>query len=581
MFVFRPNDSHVQTGFFDTDKQLPERIRQRLEQSWAGTFYREVFSRIDESRFAKLYADEPSRPNTPVNVQVGLEILKAGFGWSDEEMYDAFQFNLQVRHALGLRRVGEGDFELRTTYNFRHRLSEHMQKTGENLLDEVFVQVTDEQLAALRLKTGHQRMDSVQVASNIRQMSRLYLLVEVVQRVWRMLSEADQAYYAEVFEPYRQGTAGQYCYRVKGDEVASHLAAIGHLMRQLVEELEAHYADEPVYEMLRRVFGEHFALVAGEATGTDARPVRVKAGEELSASSLQSPDDREATYREKGGQGYRGYVANLAETCDPENEVQLITQVQVASNTTDDEQMAVDGVPDLKARTDLETLWTDGGYNGPDAELAFREHQVEHIPTNVRGGRASPDRLGLEVFCWETDEAGKPLAVSCPGGQRAEVRAGRKVSRFLADFDQTICETCPFCDQCPTRSLKRRPARVLRLRARQVQVAQLRQRAAQARGRGNNWRAAIESTVRSVTHPFGGQAGKLPVRGHIRITQVLICSALMVNLRRIWRHEQELVQQKSQEVLSLLSHGRLRLRSLFHTQLVRGCLNFAFVLAKA
>ena len=52
-------------------------------------------------------------------------------------------------------------------------------------------------------------------------------------------------------------------------------------------------------------------------------------------------------------------------------------------------------------------------------------------------------------------------------------------------------------------------------------------------GTGNNWRAAIESTVRSVTHPFVGQAGKLPVRGQIRVSQVLICSAPMVNLRRI------------------------------------------------
>jgi hypothetical protein len=579
--MFRANDLHLQGAFFDSIRQLPERTRQRLERSWAGTFYREIFCRIDESRFARLFSHEPSRPNTPVNVQIGLEILKAGFGWSDEEMYDAFQFNLQVRYAVGQRRVGEGDYELRTTYNFRRRLSEHMQETGENLLDEVFVQVTDEQLAALQLKTGHQRMDSVQVASNIRQMSRLHLLVEVVQRVWRMLSEADQAHYAELFEPYRQGTAGQYCYRVKGDEVPARLEAIGHLMRQLVEELEAHYADEAVYQMLQRVLGEHFCLVAGEETGTEAKRVRVKAGEELSASSLQSPDDWEATYREKGGQGYRGYVANLAETCDPENEIQLITQVQVAPNTTDDEQMAVDGVPDLKARTDLEALWTDGGYNGPNAELAFREHQIEHIPTNVRGGRASPDRLGLEVFCWETDEAGKPLSVTCPGGQWGEVRAGRKAGRFLVDFDQTVCETCPLRDQCPTHSLKRRSARVLRLSARQVQVARLRQRAARVRGRGNNWRAAVESTVRSVTHPFGGQAGKLPARGQTRVTQVLICSALMVNLRRIWRHEQKLAEQKSEEVLSLLSRGWFRLRSLLHSQLVRRFFNSALVLAKA
>ena len=89
MFVFRPNGEHLQTGFFDTVEQLPERIGQRLEQSWAGTFYREIFCRIDESRFAKLYAEEPSRPNTPVNVVVGLDILKAGFDVVHQEaVYD-------------------------------------------------------------------------------------------------------------------------------------------------------------------------------------------------------------------------------------------------------------------------------------------------------------------------------------------------------------------------------------------------------------------------------------------------------------------------------------------------------------
>jgi hypothetical protein len=114
-----------------------------------------------------------------------------------------------------------------------------------------------------------------------------------------------------------------------------------------------------------------------------------------------------------------------------------------------------------------------------------------------------------------------------------------------------------------------------------VQVAQLRQRAAQTRGSGNNLRAAIESTVRSVTHPFGGQTGKLPVRGQVRITQVLICSGLMVNLRRIWRHELQLVQQKGQEVVSLLSNCWLRLRSWFHNQYACPLSNLGLALAKA
>jgi hypothetical protein len=562
--MFREHDKHLQFGLFDTVQQLPEKVRRRLEASWAGTFYREVFCRIDESPFAVLFSDEPSRPNSPINILVGAEILKSGFGWSDEELYDEIQFNLQVRYALGLRDMGSVPFELRTLYNHRQRVSRHMQETGQNLLEGVFVQVTDQQLAALELKTGHQRMDSVLVSSNMRQMTRLQLVVEVVQRVWRMLVEGDQACYAEVFQPYCQGTAGQYCYRVKGNEVAAHLEALGQLMWCLVQGLQARYGDQPAYQVLERVLAEHFALMAGEGEGSHPEHIRVKMGEELSAHSLQSPDDWEATYREKGGQGHRGYVANLTETCDPENKVQLITQVQVAPNSTDDEQMAVDGLGELKARTDLKALWTDGGYNGPALEAVLRQYRIEHRPTHVRGGRSGPDRLGLEAFSWERDGAGVPLAVSCPRGQRVEVKAGRRAGRFLAEFDQTRCESCLLADQCPTRPLKRRPVRELRVRDRQVQVAQLRQRAAQTRGTGNNWRAAVESTVRSVTHPFGGHTGKLPVRGHIRITQMLVCSALMVNLRRIWRYEQHLTKHRSQQSLSLLHRCWLHLRHHVH-----------------
>ena len=199
-----------------------------------------------------------------------------------------------------------------------------MQETCENLLEGVFIQVTDEQLGSLELKTGHQRMDSVLVSRNIRKISRLHLLVEVVQHVWRMLTEATQVHCTVVFGPYRQGTA--YCHRVKADGVAERLEAIGQLMYGLVQELETRYVEERTHRVLQRIFDECFALVAGEEAGHEQ--VREKSGEELSASSLQSPDDWEATYREKRGQGHRGYVANLTETCDPENEVQLVTQVQ-------------------------------------------------------------------------------------------------------------------------------------------------------------------------------------------------------------------------------------------------------------
>ena len=64
-----------------------------------------------------------------------------------------------------------------------------MQETGINLIEKAFEQVTDQQIKAYKLKTGKQRtpalaagasVDSTQIASNIREMSRLQLLVEVL-----------------------------------------------------------------------------------------------------------------------------------------------------------------------------------------------------------------------------------------------------------------------------------------------------------------------------------------------------------------------------------------------------------------
>ncbi len=46
--MFRRNDQHLQMPLFSSIDSLAEKQQERLEASWAGTFYREVFMRIDE-----------------------------------------------------------------------------------------------------------------------------------------------------------------------------------------------------------------------------------------------------------------------------------------------------------------------------------------------------------------------------------------------------------------------------------------------------------------------------------------------------------------------------------------------------
>jgi hypothetical protein len=525
--MFKKNKKHLQPALISSVQQLPGNQRSRLEQSWAGVFYREVFCRLREEPFAVLYSELPSRPNVPVNVLVGLEFLKAGMGWSDEELYDAFLYNIQVRYALGFDELGEGEFDLRTLYYFRQRLSQHMQNSGLNLLDQAFEQITDEQISTFELKTGKQRMDSTQVSSNIRQQGRLQLLVEILQRVQRMLSEADQQKYGEVLAPYLKGHPGHYIYRLKKEEIPEHILQAGRVMQGMLRELRSSYASEAGFQVLERVFGEHFRVLE---EGVQAKP-----NGELGACSLQSPDDWEATIRECGHGLRQGYVANIAETCDEHNPFQVITKVQLAPNSTDDTKLLLEALPKLVQRTELEMLHTDGGFGGPTVDELLAEHHVGLIQTGIRGMHLSQERVHFSDFQFQLDEAGQPVQLTCPCGQDALVERGSQKKGFVGRFALSACESCPFrtARQCPVRFRKRKGFYGIYFMPAKMKVTLRRQQNQAFRKTKRNPRAAVEATIRAIKHPF--RQGKLPVRGRFRMFSMMIGSAAMNNVRQIQR----------------------------------------------
>ena len=504
--MFKPNTKHLQPAIITAASELPEKQQKRLKASWADTFYQELFCRLDEEPFSVLYSEKASRPNVPVNVLVGLEALKAGFGWSDQELYERFCYDLQVRYALGYDRLGDGDFEIRTLYYFRERLSQYNAEHGINLLEKAFEQVTDTQLTALKVRTGMQRMDSTQIASNIVSASRLQLLIEGVQRVERILSASDKRRLADLFEPYTRDSSGHYTYRVKGKEaVQEHLERLGKAIYALLQELSDDYADESAYQVLARLFSDNFNLIEND--------VKAKENTEITSDCLQSVDDLEASYRTKAQKHYKGYVANITETCDPENDVQLVTKVQVAPNNVDDTQLLDEALPELKERTELEMLYTDGGYGSPETDDVLRENDVEQIQTAIRGRKPSDEKLHLSLqegshsdFEIKQTEEGKPTQITCPQGQTVTVRGSNQRKSFVAHFAQETCRTCPFSEACPARPGKRDPGHRLRFTQAEANVAQRRRRSQIHQEEGRNLRAAVAQHSSSGSHGSAGQA---------------------------------------------------------------------------
>lgn len=552
--MFRKNERHRQQSFLTGVEWMPEKLRKGISDSWAGAFREQVFCRIDEELFVDLYSEEISRPNTPVNVLVSAEILKSGFGWSDEEVHEEVCYNLLVRHALGLADLRAEIFTLRTLYNFRRRVREYAETSGVNLMQRVFEQVTDRQLEALALRTGWQRMDSTQVLSNLAQWSRMELLVGVLQTAYRQLPEAEQVSWQERLGAYLRGRPHQVCHRIPAKEQTQHMEKLGMLMSEMATELAAIDPAHDGLSLLRRVLEEQF--VQSPAGAPTLRPAK-----EVSAESLQSPHDPDATYRVKGGKAYRGgYVVNASETADPENPVQLITAVQVEPNHTDDAQLLKQSLEEQTQREiAVERVTTDGGYTGPTGEQACADHGVELRATRMRGGKSAADHWGWECYTWEMAEDGTPVRVTCPQGVTAEVRPGRSPQRFVVHFAGASCAACPFYQsQCRVRP-RCRTGPGFSIARRAIEVACQRQR---LRPEDAGVRAVVEATIREIKHPFRG--GKLPVRGLIRARMVIYGSALMANLRRI--HRQFTVKRDISQPQTPVSNPSLpfvRLRTSF------------------
>ena len=117
-----------ETSQFDLFSQVEQFLREREQDklndpnAWQSVFLDQVTQRIPEERFAGLFDDVTGRPNAPIRILVAMLILKEGFGWSDETLYEAAHFNLLVRRALGLVNLTDEVPVESTYYLFKQRL---------------------------------------------------------------------------------------------------------------------------------------------------------------------------------------------------------------------------------------------------------------------------------------------------------------------------------------------------------------------------------------------------------------------------------------------------------------------------
>ena len=514
--MFKENIDHLQPTFFDMGSHLSETRKKRLEESEENTFYNMVFCRINEKDFQHLYSDNGSRPNAPVNRMVSAVILKEKKGWTIKEMKDQVDFNLKTRRAIGMNDFKEESFCEATYFNFCNKLLAYYVETGENLLEQVFDGLTREQLKELKIKADVQRTDSFQAMSNIRSYTRLQLLIEILIRLYREMKETDRETFKELVN-YTNQSSGQYIYNLSREDIPHELNKLAELYCKLYTELKDDYGDIEIFKRFARVYEEHFT-VADEK-------IKIKPAEELHSGMLQSPDDVDATYRKKNDKEYHGQSVNIVETANPENELQLLTDITVDSNNTDDDKILKDRLDKIKEKTpELEEMHTDGGYGSETTDEKMEEANVRQVQTDIRGRKS--DKIQMHIHETGEDE----YEVECP---KQKVKAQKARKRYKANFKADICSGCEYKMKCSTQIQKKgrvyyfdRSKYLLDKRRRVVETLPPQRR---------NLRPNVEATVKEFKTPLNHK-GKLRVRGRFKTMMYACGVGIGINLGRIHRY---------------------------------------------
>lgn len=517
-------NKNQQISLNDSTFYLSERGLRFLKKSWAAGFSELIFPKINEDRFAVLYSDNPAtRPNTPVNVIVGMLILKELNNDTDDQLLESVVIDIRYQYALHTTSFAEQPVSDRTLSRFRERLYAYELETGIDLMKEEMEALADAFVQMMKISGQTKRMDSLMVASSCKKMSRLELVYRCVSRMVKaiqatgeteMLDKRLQKYLDEDDE-------NDTLYRTPSSEAGSKLeAALTDAIRILALLGDA-YGELSEYQQLKRMVAEQ----------TETTEQGWKLREKISPQSLQNPSDEDATYREKAGKKHKGYVGNFVETFDDEGAI--ITSMDYAPNTHSDIAFSRSVVEAEQASPEQPvTMLADGAY-GSDELVALAEQNHVNLVTTALIGK-TPDPVMSE---FAIDEESKTITC-CPAGH-APISCQYKVKTdsYYAHFNKGTCSTCPKRHHCGVKFQKK--TGLIHISGKTIRRAAYMKKLGEPEYRKlTRLRNAVEGIPSVLRRKY--RVDNMPVRGYVRSKLWYFLKVGAMNTRRVleWAKEQ-------------------------------------------
>ncbi len=387
-------------------------------------------------------------------------------------------------------------------------------------------EITTKLVEVLKIKIDKQRLDSTHLFSDMASFGRTRLMGVAVKRFLTQVIRRSKQDYHSLNESFRQRYApgvNQLFSDTKKDSESRRL-----LRQQVAEDMYYllqrfadmdEYTRKDTYQALERIFYEQCEVCEETVS------IKQKTGSNV----MQNPSDPDATYDGHKGPGYQ---VQIAETCNPENEAQLITSA-IPQTAAEADANAVEGVlDDLTAKNLLpDELLVDTHYTGDDNVQLAQAQGVELVGPVPSGSSKTKDdeyeQLNIDDF--NVDEATEEV-ICCPAGHKPQSSEhNSQTGKTKTVMPASTCSQCEYGKQCPVNRSSdgyhlghTAKARRIAGRRREVATEVFRER--------YKTRGGIEGTNSGLKRKMG--LGQLRVRGRPAVFQAIYLKIAGWNILR-------------------------------------------------
>jgi hypothetical protein len=432
--MIHANDPRQNRLFDPFEGMIPPAGQRIISSGWQGVFRHVLLEVMPVGELAQHFSHELGAPTKELYSMAGLVFLADFFGWTAQEAAEAYIFRIDVQYALNLE--PGATVCSRTVERYQKLFRDH------DLAVLIFHDVTTRLAESLELNISQQRLDSTHVFSHMASFGRIKLMAVAIKRFLTQVKRHAPESYAALPEAFRlryQPAESQLFAGAKDAEARQRSR------QQVAEDLLwiiEHFANcadmtgRSSYKAMVTIFSQQCEVSEGKVV------VKAKTG----GDCVQNPSDLDASYDGHKGQGYQ---VQIAETCSPENEVQLITGALPQTAAAVDGAAVVPMLDQLEESKLLpEEMLADTLYGSDENVQAAEARGVELVaPIPGREPESDPEALTLDDFAVD-ERTGKVEA--CPQGHvPLVVERNKEAGTTRIEMPPEVCGGCPFRNACP------------------------------------------------------------------------------------------------------------------------------------